>query len=322
MAFIDSNNPSFRNLQQLLQAKNWKAANEETILQLLLISGRLTALFDSGRLTPQDIGVLFQLLDTTGRVQLLESLALKLRQSEISTRRSDVKKEIQLLIEPLNSGEREQLKSAVQSSLLNHEEQDVLTELLAKTPTSPPLSQTEWSQKQQKLLDYVVLGWKSRGWYLTDGDIQSCSFAALQEISRLWAKHSLGYFGFSKQYEIWTDVLTSAKGQDFPTRYEMFGDRVGWRVGNSWISYEAVKFSLPSSQATTTLANGTPNGHLPTVPLVGWWGWAERFQRFMDQYSVPVPSTPVTSSHQSQKDHPNRDNAFRDGGDDGDRSVG
>lgn len=298
MVFTDDNQQSFQNLQQLLQARSWKAANEETILQLLLISGRMANLFQAGRLTPQDIGILFQLLDTTGRLRLLKFFALKLRQSEISSRRSDITKEIQGLIEPLSDAERDKLRSAVQSSDLNHEEQDVLRNLLTKTPSAAPTSQAEWQQHRQKLLDYVVAGWKSRGWYLTDGDVHRCSFAALQEISRLWAKYSLGYFGFNKQYEIWTDVLTSSKGQDFSTRYEIFGDRVGWRVSNSWIQYEAVKFALPSAQSTTTLTHSTPNGHLPTVPLMGWWGWAERFQQFMNQYSIPVPSVPVASSDQ------------------------
>ena len=317
MVFIGGSN---QNLQQLLKAKNWKAANEETLLQLLLISGRMASLVAAERLTLQDVKVLFQLLDTAGRLQLLETLALQLRRSEISSRRGDIRDEIRLLIEPLNDSERNQLKSVVQSSQqLNSEEKDVLSDLLTKMPAAALLPEAQWSQKHQKLLEHVVSGWKSRSWYLTDGDIQRCSFTDLQEISRLWAKNSMGHFSFSKQYEIWTDVLTSAKGQDFPTRYQTFGDRVGWRVSNSWIQYDAINFSFPNAQATTTLANGIPDGYLPIVPLVGWWGWAERFQRFMDQYSIPVLSTPVPSDTQ---EHPSRDSVFHAEEDGDDRSVG
>ncbi|MBR8840407.1 MAG: GUN4 domain-containing protein [Stigonema ocellatum SAG 48.90 = DSM 106950] len=76
----------------------------------------------------------------------------------------------------------------------------------------------------------------------------------LGTIDRLWVKYSNGRFGFSVQKKIYLEVGGVPDGKFYQQAWEKFGDRVGWRVKKSWISYTEVTFDL------IQLA---PTGHLP-----------------------------------------------------------
>ena len=76
---------------------------------------------------------------------------------------------------------------------------------------------------------------------------------------------SKGRFGFSTQKQIWQEL----GGQvDYQTERSL-GDRVGWRVNNSWLNYDDLTFSLDA-----------PTGHLPARGSALWargsvfFGWA------------------------------------------------
>lgn len=81
-----------------------------------------------------------------------------------------------------------------------------------------------------------------RGW-LTDDDIENFPSLDLRTIDQLWLHYSKGRFGLSVQKCIWQEV-----GED----YLELGDRLGWRLGDNWLSYDDLEFS-----------NQAPRGHLP-----------------------------------------------------------
>jgi hypothetical protein len=80
----------------------------------------------------------------------------------------------------------------------------------------------------------------------------------LRTIDQLWVKYSNGRFGFSVQKKIYLSVGGKPDGKYYEEAWEKFGDRVGWRVKENWISYESVIFYTTA-----------PEGHLPFFFFVG-----------------------------------------------------
>jgi hypothetical protein len=81
-------------------------------------------------------------------------------------------------------------------------------------------------------------------------DINNFSCQDLQTIDKLWKEYSHGYFGFSVQQSIWSEM----DGQvDYETQKRV-GDRLGWRKQGNWLHYEQLTFELSPT---------TPIGHLP-----------------------------------------------------------
>ncbi len=88
--------------------------------------------------------------------------------------------------------------------------------------------------------------------YLRAEDVDKFSCEDLRIIDQLWLNYSNGKFGFSIQQEIWQNLGgTSEYDADI---WRDFGDRVGWRVNNRWISYGEFTFNIFASR-----------GHLPHI---------------------------------------------------------
>ncbi len=89
----------------------------------------------------------------------------------------------------------------------------------------------------------------------------------LHAIDYLWLNHSNGLFGYTIQKELWLSVGGSTDGNyetwnrltqsrskwRVNTPWHRFGNRVGWRIKDTWIPYEDYIFSLEA-----------PRGHLPS----------------------------------------------------------
>lgn len=81
-------------------------------------------------------------------------------------------------------------------------------------------------------------------------DILNFSCQAFHKIDQLWQQYSHGYFGFSVQQSIWSEI----GGQvDYETEKKL-GDRLGWRKEGNWLNYDQLTFKLSPT---------TPMGHLP-----------------------------------------------------------
>ncbi|MGJ3253284.1 MAG: GUN4 domain-containing protein [Elainellaceae cyanobacterium] len=94
---------------------------------------------------------------------------------------------------------------------------------------------------------------RSDGDWIREEELLNFPCADLKTIDRLWVKYSNGKFGFSVQKEIYVQCGGKPDGK-YPGDkiWREFGDRVGWRVDNSWINYSDVTFSTSA-----------PTGHLP-----------------------------------------------------------
>lgn len=80
--------------------------------------------------------------------------------------------------------------------------------------------------------------------YLREEDIKKFPCQDLCTIDQLWLNYSNGCFGFSVQKHIW-DSVGGNPNLNLET-WKCFGERVGWRVQNTWKPYEALPFSLAS----------------------------------------------------------------------------
>lgn len=111
---------------------------------------------------------------------------------------------------------------------------------------------------------------QSKG-YLDVEDIENFPCIDLRTIDQLWVKCSDGKFGFSVQKKIYQG-LGGTKEYDREV-WKKFGDKVGWRKGDKWLSYNELTFS--STHYT---------GHLPVggydIRWIGgkhwvWWNFDE-----------------------------------------------
>ena len=77
--------------------------------------------------------------------------------------------------------------------------------------------------------------------YLRTEDIDNFPCEDLRTIDQLWVQYSNGRFGFSVQKRIYKS-LGGTRSYDRKV-WEAFGDQVGWRVGDSWLYYDELKFN-------------------------------------------------------------------------------
>ncbi len=102
----------------------------------------------------------------------------------------------------------------------------------------------EWREADEETARVMlkVADREEEGWLDSDS-IKIFPCEDLRTIDQLWVKYSQGHFGFSVQKQIYQEVQED---------YGKFGDRVGWRVKETWIYYSDTTFGLDA-----------PMGHLP-----------------------------------------------------------
>ncbi|MEH2058010.1 MAG: GUN4 domain-containing protein [Nostoc sp.] len=113
------------------------------------------------------------------------------------------------------------------------------------------LAQHKWKEADIETTKLMLKVMSKNYWnevYKEDIDNFSCQ--DLHTIDQLWEQYSYGYFGFSIQQTIWSEM----GGQvDYETEKRL-GDRLGWRKEGNWLDYEQLTFKLSPL---------TPMGHLP-----------------------------------------------------------
>ena len=92
-----------------------------------------------------------------------------------------------------------------------------------------------------------------KGW-LDPPSIRQFPCEDLRIIDQLWVKFSDGRFGFSVQKRIYIETGNKPDGKYSEKELKKFGDRIGWRVQDNWLSYHKLTFD--------TFA---PAGHLPAA---------------------------------------------------------
>ncbi|MBR8839509.1 MAG: GUN4 domain-containing protein [Stigonema ocellatum SAG 48.90 = DSM 106950] len=119
---------------------------------------------------------------------------------------------------------------------------------------------------------------RGEGDWIRDEELLNFPCTDLRTIDNLWVKYSNGRFGFSVQKNIYLEVGGIPDGRFYEEAWEKFGDRVGWRVKESWILYRSVTFDTQAPVGHPQ----APVGHLPTlrprprgrVPLAAFCGAA------------------------------------------------
>ncbi|WP_448603814.1 GUN4 domain-containing protein [Thermoleptolyngbya sp.] len=85
---------------------------------------------------------------------------------------------------------------------------------------------------------------KEEGQWFAKEDLENFPCPDLKEIDRLWVHYSSGKWGFSVQKRIWEECGSPMEYND---DWEKFGDRVGWRKDDNWLSYSDLTFELQKS---------------------------------------------------------------------------
>ncbi|MGF1481315.1 MAG: GUN4 domain-containing protein [Cyanophyceae cyanobacterium] len=103
------------------------------------------------------------------------------------------------------------------------------------------------------------------GW-LRHTDIDDFPGPDLRAIDRLWVAYSGGRFGFSVQKRIYQNLGGTREYNE--EIWQAFGDRVGWRGRDNWLSYAQLTFNLNAPEGHLPAAGGVWVGGVPRV--VGW----------------------------------------------------
>ncbi|MFK0732533.1 MAG: GUN4 domain-containing protein [Gloeotrichia echinulata IR180] len=119
------------------------------------------------------------------------------------------------------------------------------------TPLRDLLAQHKWKDADVETTKLMLKVMSKNYWNeVYQEDIDNFSYPDLHIIDQLWQQYSYGYFGFSIQQTIWSEM----GGQvDYETEKRL-GDRLGWRKDGNWLDYEQLTFKLSPM---------TPMGHLP-----------------------------------------------------------
>ncbi|WP_392534062.1 GUN4 domain-containing protein [Nostoc sp. C117] len=134
------------------------------------------------------------------------------------------------------------------------------------------LAQHKWKEADLETTKLMLKVIGKNYWnevYQEDIDNFSCQDFHVMDV--LWEQYSYGYFGFSIQQIIWSEM----GGQVDYEAEKRLGDRLGWRKEGKWLDYEQLTFKLSPM---------TPMGHLPAK-------WLQ-----YDQYNLELSPKSSTES--------------------------
>jgi hypothetical protein len=131
------------------------------------------------------------------------------------------------------------------------------------------LAAGKWKEADYEtyLVMLQAVGRKENDW-IRDEELLNFPCADLRTIDQLWVKYSNGRFGFSVQKKIYLSVGGKADGKYYEEAWKKFGDRVGWRVKENWISYEEVNYD------TTALSGHLPRRRIAAKSAKSGWCWS------------------------------------------------
>ncbi|MEA5536755.1 serine/threonine-protein kinase [Crocosphaera sp. XPORK-15E] len=114
----------------------------------------------------------------------------------------------------------------------------------------------ETARLMLKIADREKAGW------LDKIHVENLDCQELKIIDQLWFEISNERFGFSIQKKMYENL---GGNQEYSSQiWRDFGDKVGWRNNNNWLSYKDLNFNL-----------WAPQGHLPMLGMQFWGftGW-------------------------------------------------
>ncbi|MEL6438730.1 MAG: GUN4 domain-containing protein [Cyanobacteria bacterium J06621_8] len=159
-------------------------------------------------------------------------------------------------------------------SLLQKDSQTILISKSTGVDYSPLrnlLAEGKWKEADEETIKTMLqaAGRLNEKWLKTE-DIDNFSCEDLGIIDKLWLESSQGKFGFSVQKDIYEE-LGGIGGWNYEV-WQDFGDRVGWRKGGDWLSYQQLTFNQNAPQAHLPSLNPSGKNELKigeTLPLIG-----------------------------------------------------
>lgn len=118
------------------------------------------------------------------------------------------------------------------------------------------LKKGDWRRANEETRDLLLAatGRKMVGWMRLE-DIKAIPCWDLRTIDQLWYEYSGGRFGLRLQLAAFLETGNRPGKLTNDENYNRFGERVGWRRNNDWISFiENLDYSL-----------NAPKGHLPNI---------------------------------------------------------
>lgn len=104
------------------------------------------------------------------------------------------------------------------------------------------LKAQQWRDADQETYRLMIttVG-KEEGQWFEPEDFETFPCEDLHTLDRLWKDASGDKWGFSVQKRVWEECGSPMTYND---DWEKFGDRVGWRKNNDWLSYDELSFDL------------------------------------------------------------------------------
>jgi hypothetical protein len=110
------------------------------------------------------------------------------------------------------------------------------------------LKNGQWREADEETtrLMFLIAKREDEGW-LDQESIEKFPCEELRTIDKLWVDYSKGKFGFSVQKKVWMACGGIPGEYDYDV-YKKFADQVGWRRGDSWLSYKKLTFVMEASK--------------------------------------------------------------------------
>ncbi len=119
------------------------------------------------------------------------------------------------------------------------------------------LQNEQWKEANEETYRLMIqIAGKEEGQGLDSEDLENFPCEELRNINQLWLSNSDQKFGFSVQKEIYESLGGTVAGELNENVFESFGDRVGWRKDENWVSYSDLNYDMTLFEAE--------QGYLPT----------------------------------------------------------
>ena len=135
------------------------------------------------------------------------------------------------------------------------------------------LQNEQWKEANEETYRLIIqIAGKEEGQSLDSEDLENFPSEEFNTINQLWLSNSQGKFGFSVQKEIY-EGLGGTREYDEKV-WNSFGDRVGWRKDENWVSYSdlfdiSLEEASPGYLPLGVMGNGILVSLIPSLPIIG-----------------------------------------------------
>ncbi len=138
---------------------------------------------------------------------------------------------------------------------------DLVTEVNTKRflPLENFLRNEQWKDADEETYRLMIttVGKEVGNYFTSVEELLTFPCQELLTIDRLWVQYSRGLFGFSVQKEIYVECGATLDGKYLGDEIiEAFGDRIGWRQNDQWLTYSDLNPSFSSPKGNFPVGGG------------------------------------------------------------------